>query len=304
MTNSNSFTIAVTDSGIGGLAVAAELMEQLKYPSACLLNKQESPKPDVRVVFYNALFDNASGYNRLPRHEDKVQMFDAALEGLNRDVQPDILLIACNTLSVIYPETQFSQQVTYPVKGILDAGIALIQNVLESDSAAKVIIFGTKLTVETNYFPNKLAAAGIARERVVQQACPELVGSIERGWNSDETRQRIEDYVQQALAQLNDSISPIIISYNCTHFPYAQALWEAAFAKHQRKPQMYLDPGKAMLDVQESFPGLLTSSTRVSAEVISMVEFSDETIQQFQPLLETTSPEIAEALKNYYLKPD
>ncbi|MCK5740213.1 hypothetical protein KAH55_13575, partial [bacterium] len=72
-------TIAVTDSGLGGLSTTADLMRRLRG---------NCPFSQVRVVFFNALFDNASGYNRLDLASEKIRIFDAALSSLQARFSP------------------------------------------------------------------------------------------------------------------------------------------------------------------------------------------------------------------------
>jgi hypothetical protein len=94
LTNKKEITILVTDSGLGGLSVAADVAARL--PESGVFEK-------ARIVFYNALFHN-SGYNNLKTDAEKVRIFNAVLKAMNRRYHPD-LLIACNTLSVVYEKT-------------------------------------------------------------------------------------------------------------------------------------------------------------------------------------------------------
>ena len=64
-------TIVVTDSGLGGLSVVAELAARL--PASGIARS-------ARIVFVNALLDDAIGYNDLKHEADKLRVFDAALD--------------------------------------------------------------------------------------------------------------------------------------------------------------------------------------------------------------------------------
>lgn len=94
-------TIVVTDSGLGGLSVVADL--------AARLPPSEIPRM-ARVVFVNALLDDSIGYDDIPKLADKVRVFDAALAAMETRDQPDLILIACNTLSVFYDETEHARR--------------------------------------------------------------------------------------------------------------------------------------------------------------------------------------------------
>ncbi len=88
-------TIVVTDSGLGGLSVVADLASRL--PASGIVRS-------ARIVFVNALLDDAIGYNDLRDEADKVRVFDAALAAMESRFRPDLILVACNTLSVFYGE--------------------------------------------------------------------------------------------------------------------------------------------------------------------------------------------------------
>jgi len=292
----NDVRIVVTDSGLGGLSVAAELVERLKA------------RPVFRraqVVYFNALFDPASGYNRLKQHSEKVHIFEKVLQSIKKNIQPDLLLIACNTLSVIYAETQFARQTKIPVIDILEAGVNLIRRNLNSDPKMKVIIFGTPTTIETGYYRISLLNKGIASHQIVEQACLELVDSLERGWNSSKTRNYVFQYVTEALQKMNDPVSPFYVSLNCTHFGYALKWWEQAFQQLNRSPQAILNPNSDMLGFLQR-PALPPqfSRTEITVTVVSKVEISPDMIQSIGELVQLVSPITAEALRLFQLRPE
>lgn len=53
---------------------------------------------------------------------ERVRVFDRALGAMLR-FQPDRILIACNTLSALYPKTPFSKHSPVPVTDIIDFGV-------------------------------------------------------------------------------------------------------------------------------------------------------------------------------------
>jgi hypothetical protein len=117
----DELTIAVTDSGLGGLSIMAETAARLE---------QARIAKRVHLVFFNALFSNDSGYNSLPTREAKLRMFDRALTALTDTERPDLIVIGCNTLSVIYPDTAFARSARVPVAGIIEPGVALFRREL------------------------------------------------------------------------------------------------------------------------------------------------------------------------------
>ena len=284
-------TILVTDSGLGGMAVAADLVEKMRSHRVFR---------HMQVVFFNALFAAGSGYNRLEEHSEKVRIFDNALESMYDHYRPDLLLIACNTLSVIYSDTPFSQKALVPAVGIVRAGVELIAESLESDPQSKVIIFATKTTLEVGSHRKSLVELGFSRERIIEQPCPGLATSITRGYASLETRTLMEGYIAQALTKLKDSRSPLYVSLNCTHYGYALGLWDEIFRRKGFIPRSILDPNPKMLEFL-SHPShtYRYEKNHVDIKVVSMVKIAPESIESIGSLIRSTSPIAGEALAHY-----
>ena len=75
-------------------------------------------------------------------------------------LRPDRILIACNTLSVLYPMTAFSRTTAVPVLGIIDAGVDLFLEALEADPSSSIVLFGTRITIESGVHRDTTAAEG------------------------------------------------------------------------------------------------------------------------------------------------
>ena len=131
-------TILVTDSGLGGLSVAADIAQRL--PESGVFRS-------VRIVFFNALFHNKSGYNSLDSEKRKAQIFDRALNAMNKKYHPDLLLIACNTLSIVYENTRFIRKPKFPVVGIVKTGVDAIARRFDAHPDETAILFATKTTI-------------------------------------------------------------------------------------------------------------------------------------------------------------
>lgn len=287
-------TIAVTDSGLGGLSIMADAIERMR--EAKVFQK-------VNFVFFNALFSNERGYNSLRIREEKIQIFDSALKSLENNFHPDLILIGCNTLSTIYNDTPFSQETKIPVAGIIEAGVELIAQNLKASPDSKVIIFATQTTVSEDTHKKKLEEKGIHSERIILQACPELANYIEKGYDSDETEMLISAYVDEALQTVQNIQLPLYVSFNCTHYGYSLDLWKAVFRGNDLEPLDFLDPNSNMSDfLFESKRRNRFKSTDVSSQVISMVQISQERIDSIGKWLKGISPHTAEALFNYELR--
>jgi glutamate racemase len=289
-------TIAVVDSGLGGLSIAAQAAERLSA---------DRYFRSVRIVFFNALFSEQGGYNSLRSRTEKIRIFDSALNSLVRSQVPDLILIGCNTLSVLYPDTDFSRQSPVPVRGIVDSGVETIAQQLRAFQESYVIILGTQTTVEEGLHKDKLIKKGFLPERIIQQSCPDLVPYIELGYNSSETEMLIAAYVDEALQKLPEPGHPVLVSLNCTHYGYSLELWKKAFTEMGSPPLAILNPNARMLDFLFSDQSRNRSrNTEVTVEVISMVQIKEAQQKSIGTWLQTRSPRTAEALRQYLWVPD
>jgi len=289
-------TIAVTDSGLGGLSIMAEAAARLK--EAKIFEKTD-------LVFFNALFSNESGYNSLRTRAEKIAVFNSALDSLEKNYRPDLVLVGCNTLSVLTRETSFSIGAKIPVVGIVDAGVGMFLRALKTNPAASLILFGTETTIGEGEHKRKLMEAGIPEKRIIAQACPELAGYIENGYESDETALLIESYVEEALAKLADPKVPVYAGLVCTHYGYSLSLWKKAFDERGHKLQGILNPNSRMLDfLFESGDRNRARTTEISARIVSMVEIAENKKQSLGGWLGKVSSEVSAALANYELRTD
>jgi glutamate racemase len=289
-------TIIITDSGLGGLSILADAVQKIERTHAFR---------SVRFVFFNSLFSNEGGYNSLRTKKEKLQIFNSALERMESLYRPDIIIIGCNTLSVLFDETPFARSSPTPVLGILDAGVELISSQLRHFPESIVLLFATQTTLEEGKHRDSLIRKGFLPERIQGQACPDLVPYIERGFDSSETEMLIFAYVDEALQKISGHRSSLLVSLNCTHYGYSLNLWKKAFENLEIKPLAYLNPNTSLNDFLLS-PQLKDrfSDSSLSVEVVSMVEISGEKIRSISACLEPVSPSTAAALKEYTFDPD
>jgi len=289
-------TIVVTDSGLGGLSVVADLAARL--PRSGIARS-------ARVVFVNALLDDAIGYNDLKDESDKVRVFDAALAAMESRYRPDLVLVACNTLSVFYEKTEHARQGTTETVSIVPMGADLIERTLKETPEATAVIFATKGTIDSGAHRRLLVGKGVPDARIVGQACPKLTGAIERGAHSEETAGRIRGFVEEAIGRLPEKKEPLVVSLNCTHFGYARPLWEETFEKLGYPGVKVLDPNPLMTDLVlgEGAPRRYPE-TKVTVEVVSKTPIPPDVKSALGALLRTTSPATADALEHWTHAPD
>ncbi|MDL2716587.1 MAG: aspartate/glutamate racemase family protein [Acidobacteriota bacterium] len=288
-------TIVVTDSGLGGLSVAADLAARL--PASGIVQS-------ARIVFVNAEPDVAFGYNDMKFEADRVRVFDGALAAMEARYKPDLILIACNTLSVVYPGTAHAKRGGTETIEIVGLGAGLIRKELAAKPDATALVFATKTTIESGAHKRLLIEKGVPAGQVVGEACPRLAGAIERGAASDETVAYVKKFVAEGLEKRPDKTGPIVVSLNCTHFPYVKRLWEQAFAAAGYPDVKVLDPNPLMTDLVIREGGAKRyPKTVVSVEVVSKVPIDEATRANLGGLLQAVSPLTSDALGRYRLEP-
>jgi len=216
--------IGVFDSGFGGLTVHRALIEAL---------------PERDFVY---LGDNRNAPYGIRPPIDVLNLTCAALERLFAE-GCTLAVIACNTASTV--ALRWIQQQWLPVRrrddGIARNVIGIVVPTIEAatgiawdqdDTAVQqarqsgtIAIFATRRTVESDCYPIEI------RKRrpeitVVQQACPELAGSIERGLPRHALRALVDRYASELLEKLGAAPGCVILG--CTHYPLVADLFAGA----------------------------------------------------------------------------
>jgi glutamate racemase len=216
--------IGVFDSGFGGLTVHRALIKAM---------------PERDFVY---LGDNRNAPYGARPPIDVLNLTCAALERLFAE-GCTLAIVACNTASVV--ALRWIQQQWLPARrrddGVARNAIGIVVPTIEAatgvgwhegGSAAKettqpstIAVFATRRTVETGCYPIEIRKRrpGIT---VVQQACPELAGSIERGVPRREIRALVERYVGELLETIGANPDGVILG--CTHYPLVADLFAAA----------------------------------------------------------------------------
>jgi glutamate racemase len=290
----DNISLLITDSGLGGLSVCADIVNNL--------NRYRSFK-NVRLTYFNAWPEQNRGYNLLPGMAERIRVFHRALIGMER-FKPDLIMIACNTLSAIYPQTGFSRSAAMPVIDIIAFGVAMIYQELVSQPDSRAIILGTPTTIEANTHKTGLIGKGIRAERVILQSCDKLAGEIERNPDSENVRKMIDRYVGQAALKAGDRKRPVLAAFCCTHYGYSHLIFKEMFERTFAGPVTILNPNKAMGDCLFADGRQEAHDVHVDLEVVSRIVFSEEKIASISKILGAISPETADALKHYRHDPE
>jgi len=289
-------TIAITDSGLGGLLICAELERRLR----------ETGAPGAfRLVYVNAWPDPGRGYNDLPDLPARAAVFDRAL-GAMAAFRPDLILIACNTLSVVYEATDFGRAPAVPVKGILEAGTDLFHEALARDPDGVLVLFGTRTTIGSGEHVRRLIALGVDRRRLVAEPCHGLAAVIDKDPDSPEVAGLVDACVLRAMPRVPPA-GTLYSGLACTHYAYVGGVFESALARHGGARVRTLDPGLRLIDGLMSGLAARAGGLRagpVAIEVVSKVELPEAQRLAMARRLELISPATARALLGYRHIPD
>jgi glutamate racemase len=291
----DTLSLVIADSGMGGLSICADIVSGLQ---------SRRSYRSVSLTYFNAWPEQDRGYNLLPGMSERIRVFDRALTAMLR-FEPDLILIACNTLSAIYPHTPFSRRAPVPVVGIIDFGVDLMHAYLSTRAESRVIILGTPTTIEADAHRTLLVERGIPAGRIVCQPCDRLAGEIEKEPEGSTVRAMVEGCIRQAAERVPDRSMPIAAALCCTHYGYSRRVFEAALQAAFKGPVTILNPNRAMsaallADLAPRGQG----DIRIDLEVVSRIAWSGEKIEAIARLLETESPLTAGALRHYRHDPD
>jgi glutamate racemase len=263
----NTEMIGVFDSGFGGLTVHRALIEAL---------------PGRDFVY---LGDNRNAPYGLRPPIEVLNLTCVALDRLFAE-GCTLVVVACNTASTValrwiqqqwLPARRRTDGVARNVIGIVAPTIEAAVSAPQITSPGVVAIFATRRTVETECYPIEIHKRR-PEMTVVQQACPDLAGSIERGVPRAALRAMVDEYVGEMLEKL--PAAPEFVILACTHYPLVADLFAAALPSgvriiHQpdstaRALQIYLERHP---EYDSSMTGRRTFlSTGFSAQALPLVE--------------------------------
>lgn len=268
--------IGVFDSGFGGLTIHRALIEAL---------------PGRDFVY---LGDNRNAPYGTRPPIDVLNLTCAALERLFAE-GCTLAVLACNTASTV--ALRWIQQQWLPVcrrnDGIARNVLGIVVPTIEAATgigwdepgapphlagpSSTIAVFATRRTVESDCYPVEIRKRR-PDIRVVQQACPELAGSIERGLGRDDLRRMVDRYVRELLGKLGKAPECVILG--CTHYPLIADLFSDALPPGVRmihQPEAAARSLKTYLERHPEYDGSHGAqrtflSTGFSAEALPLIE--------------------------------
>ncbi len=182
--------IGVFDSGVGGLAVARSILDQL-------------PRERLRYVG-----DTGNGpYGPLPIAEVRAHALAIADDLVSSGVK--MLVIACNTASAACLRDA-RERYDIPVVEVV---VPAVRRAVAATRSGRVGVIGTTGTIRSRAYDDAFAAApGIT---VTSAACPRFVDFVERGVTSG---RQVLGLAQSYLEPLQQSSVDTVV-LGCTHYP-------------------------------------------------------------------------------------
>ena len=288
--------ILITESGLGGLSVMAQIEKSISASHSF---------KELELIFVNALPSANFRYNSMPDENTKIAFFDRTLAGMEKWFHPDIILIACNTLSVVYPKSEFHKTAAIPVIGIVDLGVNLICNKLNNDPGSKVLILGTETTIASGSHKNRLISKGISEDRILCQACPNLETEIQNNAKSDLIDGMIDLYTDEVASNIKKDNSKIYAALCCTHYPYVSNKFKDILSAKTGSDVAILNPNMEMANIISGYrPSKKYDICKMDVKVYSQAVLSPDEIISISDILQNTSPASSLALKNYFNKSD
>ena len=275
--------ILITDSGVGGLSVCA-------YAER-FVRTRGFAEP-VRLTFANAAPENDYGYNSMPSREVKLETFERFLRNVTERFAPDLIYVACNTLSVLLPDVHHGP---VPVKGIIETAADLVVRELERDPRAAAMIFGTQTTIDAGAYPRLLQARGIEASRIISQACPGLADTISEDREGVRTKAEIEHWVGEAMAKMDDANRPVVACLACTHYGYRKNFFEDALRG------TVINPNERAVDDLFETTG---ASHEVEVQFVTRYAIPPATVEALEFFLSDISPRTVAAMKHFVHLPD
>lgn len=284
--------LVITDSGLGGLSVCASLEHSARHSGGVTR---------LTMTYVNVWPEDRRGYNDFPDTASRTAVFDRALESMSA-LQPDRLLIACNTLSILYPATRFSRTTPFPVLGIVGAGVSLFREALSAAPESSIVLLGTRTTIASGAHRNALVADGIDPSRIVGVPCHGLATAIERDMSGPGVGELIAACTH-AVAAENPLGDPVYVGLCCTHYGYMASRMIRELARVLDREVLALDPNQRMVRDVGAELGFVIGTGVISeppdVEVISKVMLDERTCRGVAGLVRPVSPATADALLAY-----
>jgi glutamate racemase len=286
--------IGITDSGVGGLSVCAEIESRLR----------DTPvQDDLELLYLNAAIEDDYSYNSMPDRQTKLRAFDCFLHNIYERYQPDLLFIACNTLSVLFRDPYFDGHRNHPIEGIVQAGADAMLNVFEQENNVTFIVFATPTTVEEAVYGKLLTQHGVPANRVIEQACPGLPDAISNDRSGQLAADMLDKFIPEALKQIDHEPETLAGFLGCTHYGYQASVFERALAPLAPRTRV-LNPNYKAAESVLSRLDSGNGNGDLSVEFITRYAIPAVVTKSLSAYIGKKAPATFSALENFTLVPE
>lgn len=190
-TNLQESPIGVFDSGVGGLTVVKEIMDQL---------------PQEKIVYFG---DTA----RVPygsKSQDTIIRYSKQIIRFLKTKQVKAIVVACNTASAFALEA-VKKELDIPIIGVVKPGVNAALTALKGDIIG---VIGTEGTIHSKIYSDLIYEKN-KKIKVIETACPLFVPLVEEGLLNDVVTEEIASRYLRELKRAD--IDALILG--CTHYP-------------------------------------------------------------------------------------
>ncbi len=188
----NRLPIAVFDSGVGGVSVLRELLDQM---------------PNENYIYFG---DSANAPYGSRSHDEIRALTMQHTEQLVNVAKA--LVIACNTATSVAIDDIRRKYTNIPIIGVEPA----IKPATERFPGGRILVMATPATLNEHRFTT-LATKYKNSCEIVRLPCHELAGLIEQGHVNDLV---VDDYIHELLAPYKNNVDCVVLG--CTHYPFVK----------------------------------------------------------------------------------
>jgi len=192
--------IGVFDSGLGGLTVVRQLLQEL---------------PDESIVYFGDT-------GRVPygtRSPETIRRYTAEDCRFLRQHDVKMIIAACGTASSVGAEVL--QGLPIPTVGVVDAAA---DAAVSATRSGRIGVIGTAATVGTDAFGKRIRSRR-PDAAVFSQACPLFVSLVENGWIEPDNEVTVATAKRYLKPLIEAQIDTLIMG--CTHFPLLAPVFAA-----------------------------------------------------------------------------
>lgn len=216
--------IGVFDSGVGGLTVVDEIMQQL---------------PEERIIYFG---DTA----RVPygnKSKKSILKYSKQIVNFLMTKNVKAIVIACNTASA-FALDEIASQVTIPIIGVVKPGARTAAAVTKNNNIG---VIGTNGTINSGMYQRYLNIRN-PEVNVFGKACPLFVPLVEEGWINDSITKDVASRYLKEFSNYN--IDTLVLG--CTHYPLLREIIALELGKEVELVNPAYETAKTLNNVLEN----------------------------------------------------